>query len=270
MSGQKATSSTSPIAPSANELALQEVNLALARSAQQAFTGLFPQIGAAGGEGLQRFQFGQVTDAGRALTGGQQEGFIRDEFGRAQAGAADADRIRQFERDEILGGGPRLTPEQEANIAAASQAAFATGSADITAARQDALRDVREELAPSRGLRPSDTPIVDRGGRIAQESVRATGRLRSTIAGQEAAARISLPLEQSRLRQAASQFQQQQAAGATNVQNALRSNAFANRLNLTGQVGQLAISGSQTPLAAQEAFKPQLAQKSRSAGGGLL
>lgn len=279
MSGQKSTSKTFAVGQTANELALQDINLQLSQSAVEAFGGLFGQIGAGAGEGLDRFGFGQIEDVGRAVGGAEQAGFIRDEFGRAQAGAEGAEQLRQFETDRILGGDPRLglTPEQEASITAASRAAFETGSADIDAARLGALRDVREELAPSRGLRPSDTPIVDRGQLIAQESLRATGRLRSTIAGQEAAARISLPLESgrlgiesSRLRQAASQFQQTQARGGTDIQNFLRSQAFTNRLNLQSGAGQLAISGAQTPLAAQEAFKPVLAQKSRASGGGVL
>ncbi len=47
---------------------------------------------------------------------------------------------------------------------------------DIDTMSQDALENVRDVLAPSRGLRTTDTPIVARGFEIAREQVRAKGR----------------------------------------------------------------------------------------------
>lgn len=56
------------------------------------------------------------------------------------------------------------------------EAATGTAIEDINTLSQDALERVRDVLAPSRGLRSTDTPITDRGFEIAKEATRAAAR----------------------------------------------------------------------------------------------
>ncbi len=76
---------------------------------------------------------------------------------------------------------------------------------------------MRNELAPSLGLLPGDTPILDRGSDIAAESARQQGQLVNRLSAEKAGSSLTFPL-------AAQGFQAQ-----------LAQNAFKNRLALLGQ-----------------------------------
>lgn len=117
----------------------------------------------------------------------------------------------------------KLTNEEEKLIAQAASLGFQQGASDIDAATKQGLQLLRQELAPSRGLRSTDTPILDRGGNIVSEGVRQKGQLNLGLQQQAAGARLQFPLQ----RQA---FQEQ-----------LRNQAFQNRLALSGQAGQLGL-----------------------------
>ena len=61
---------------------------------------------------------------------------------------------------------------------------YESGASDIDKAFSDQLRMLSQELAPSRGLRGSDAPILDRGGLFSQEALRQKSQLsKSTRAG---------------------------------------------------------------------------------------
>jgi hypothetical protein len=73
------------------------------------------------------------------------------------------------------------TPEQLRQLEAMGQAQFAAGEVDISRFETQGLEALREELAPSLGLSSRDTPILDRGARIAAEATRQRGQLASNI-----------------------------------------------------------------------------------------
>ncbi len=144
-----------------------------------------------------------------------QEQFASDIGPLLEQQAADAQQARergdalfpiqeellQLALEDIRRGGA-ATPEQIELIQQAGDAALERGGTDIERFRTESLDAIRNELAPSLGLRPSDTPILDRGARVAAEATRQGGQLAAGIRGAEASAQLNFPLAQSQLLQA--------------------------------------------------------------------
>ena len=65
-----------------------------------------------------------------------------------------------------------------------AESRLAAGGSDIDAAFKDALRNLGQNLAPSRGMRGYDAPILDRGQLLAMENVRQKGQLSEQVRGQ--------------------------------------------------------------------------------------
>jgi hypothetical protein len=74
----------------------------------------------------------------------------------------------------------------------AATAGIAAGSADIDVATREGLGLLREELAPSLGLRSTDSPILDRGNLLARKGVEAKGGLERTLRAQALTNRLAL------------------------------------------------------------------------------
>lgn len=141
-----------------------------------------------------------------------------------------------------------ISDEDRAVIEESIQNALRLGESDIGRFRDESLESLRSTLAPELGLRPGDTPIIDRGSRIVQESLRQQGQLerglRSTVADQ--------------------QFAREQ------LQQVLRQNAFQNRLSLAGTGANLGLAlnpGINIPGALNVLQAPRLAEKQVSAAG---
>ena len=186
---------------------------------------------------------------------------------------AAGDEMLEMELERIRQG-PGATDEQKALINEATEAQIARGESDIQAFGENAVGMIREELAPSRGLRPSDTPIQDRGFRVGEEMTRQQGNLVTGLRGAQAQAELNFPLAAGGQQAAWTQFQQGLAQSGSNFQQQLAQNAQANRLNLFGQVGGLGLGlagGGQPQTGLQQAFKPQLGQttsQTQSTTGG--
>ncbi len=150
------------------------------------------------------------------------------------------EELLQLALDDIRRGGA-ATPEQIELIQQAGDAALERAGVDIERFRTEGLTALREELAPSLGLRPGDTPILDRGARVAAEATRQGGQLAAGVRGAEATARLNLPLAQSQLLQSSAFGQQQLASATSQFQDQLRQAAFTNRLNLQSNVGGLGL-----------------------------
>lgn len=173
--------------------------------------------------------------------------------------------------------GPGASDEQKRLINESTEAQIARGRSDIEAFGRDQLDIITQELAPSRGLRPSDSPIQDRGFKLGGELTRQYGSLVSDLRGQQAQAELNFPLAANESQSGLNQFQQQLAQSAGNFQSQLGQQAFSNRLSLFGQVGQMGLGliGSAQPQAQlQETFRPQLGtettSKSKSSSRSLL
>lgn len=138
------------------------------------------------------------------------------------------------------------TPEQVALIDQATAGARESGASDINQFQQDSFLKLRDNLAPSLGLRPGDTPIMDRGNLVQQEATRQYGKLTSDLATANASAKLNYPLQAAAVGNASKEFQQGLNASAQQFQAQLQEAANINRARLVGQAGndyQGAMSG---------------------------
>ncbi|KKM03949.1 hypothetical protein LCGC14_1769290 [marine sediment metagenome] len=188
----------------------------------------------------------QAAEAERALAEAERTGPIREE-------------LLNLALEDIRRGGA-ATPEEIRLIEEAGAAGLAGGEINIERFETEALGKLREELAPSLGLRPSDTPILDRGGVVAAEALRQKGTLSAAIQQSGATARLNFPLARSQLIQAGVGAQQTLQESVRQFQEQLRTQAFINRLNLTGQTAGLG-------LGLATGFQPNLAGQSNVLGG---
>ena len=222
--GSKTTTTVDP--PSEEEKALQQKQLELADFQLEELrrqSELQQQFAADIGPLLEQ----QTADAELARERGEALFPVQEE-------------LLQLALDDIRRGGA-ATPEQIGLIEEAASAGIAAGGVDIERFRTEGLEALREELAPSLGLRPGDTPILDRGARVAAEATRQGGQLAQRFRGAAATAQLSLPLAQSQLLQASALGQQSLGLATQQFQEKLRQAAFTNRLNLQSSIGGLGL-----------------------------
>ena len=266
MSGSTSKSKQFQFPPTEGESELQNIILELARQ----------QIGAVSAQReFQLRQLGAVAPIAEQLSAEQQA--QADVFAPAQQGLAQTDltalqdiqqaqnQLRGLELQRLTTG--ELTPEQEARITDAQRTSFEAGTFDIDRSLGLGLTQLREELAPSLGLRASDTPIQDRGGLLAREALNQRGRLASTLAANAAQQRLQLPFQASQASQA---FQ----GSLQNFRSNLQQQGFENRLRLADLAGRqgiglASIGGTGELAGALQSFKPQLQTISKAGGGGV-
>lgn len=157
---------------------------------------------------------------------------------------AELEPVQQEMLDRLLAqvrSGGQATPEQIALIDQATEAALEAGESDIGRAERSALETLREELAPARGLRPTDTPILDRGARVAEEATRQRGQLARDLRGAAATARLNFPLAAGSQLFGQASALQNFAQAQEQFSQQLRESAALNRLNLTQSKGGLGL-----------------------------
>lgn len=176
------------------------------------------------------------------LPPGEQKERMRLQLEREEKSAEAAAELEQIELERARLGGA-ASPEQKKLIEEAGTAALALGESDIRRQSQENLELLTEELSPSLGLRPGDTPIQIRGQRIIEEGIRQEAQLARQIRGGQAQAELSLPTAQAQVFGALGQNQQQISQAASQYQAQLRSQAAANRLRFSQGAG-LALAGS--------------------------
>jgi hypothetical protein len=131
-----------------------------------------------------------------------------------------------------LEGGFQLTPQQNEQIETAIDSARTRAQTDIERQRADGLRVLFDEVAPSLGLRPGDTPNLDRAGLVLRESERQTGALNAMLAEREAQSKLDYPLAAGT---AAAQARAPQARTLSDIEQ----RAVQNRLGLIGGISGL-------------------------------
>ena len=146
---------------------------------------------------------------------------------------------------DILRRGGKASDEEKRLIKEATDSALAQGESDINTASTEALKSVRDILAPSRGLRPTDTPIQDEANRIGAEGVRQKGQLSRGLRGAQATAELDFPLARGQFLTEVSGFASNLATASREFQASIRQQAFQNQLALSGlrQQGQLGLMG---------------------------
>jgi len=128
------------------------------------------------------------------------------------------------------------------------------------------------EVAAARGLSPTDAPVGNIRGRIAEEAISQKGLLESQLATQQAELSLNLPMQRTALE--AQIFGQvgglSQSADA--FQAALAQNAEANRLNLVSTTAQsgLGLTGlANTAPGTLAGSRPAFGSTSSAASGGI-
>ncbi len=139
-------------------------------------------------------------------------------------------------------GGVSATAEQRQLIEEQARRAIQLGESDINRFLKETGTMLREELSPSLNLRPTDSPILDRGQRAREEAIRQQGQLVGNVRQAQTQQLLDFPIE-------AGRFETERAATTTSMSEAVRQfqqqlaqQAFQNRLLLTGQVGEQGIA----------------------------
>lgn len=130
------------------------------------------------------------------------------------------------------------TPEQIQQIREATEAGIAAGSGDIDIATKRGIGLVEDELANSRGLRLTDSPIRSEADLVSRAGVDQKASLIKNLRASEATARLNYPLAAQQLQSGINLNQQSVNQAATQFQADLRQRAQMNRLALTGQTMQ--------------------------------
>lgn len=133
--------------------------------------------------------------------------------------------------------GPNATPEQAAQIDAATKGQLDAGTSQINDFETTAMQNLRDNLAPGLGLRPSDTPITDRGDIVAKEAVTQQGQLASNLATANANAKLNYPLAAGQLSQAGANFSANLDQASQEFQASLADAAATNRARLLASTG---------------------------------
>ena len=233
--------------PTESELAAENIALSLAREqlrATRASTNLLLQQAELTGPLIQQL-FAENEAFNAAVPLEDRIALQQEEFERSRRLGTISEEILELELERIRQG-DRATPEQLELIDEQIAAAQAQGESDISRFSQEELRQLKEEFALSAGLRPEDSPIIDRGGEIIEESLRQQGQLTRELAGTRASAALNFPLAAGQIASQRSQFQQGLAASARDFTATLRDQAFNNRLRLLGGQAQLGLGLSAT------------------------
>ena len=173
---------------------------------------------------LQEESFGAVDPSATAF-----DEFVASQTGTSQVDAQD--ELLQDMLDRIRAGGS-ASPEEIELINSATEQALAAGESDISRFMKLGLEQLREELAPQLGLRPGDTPILDRGGRVVAEGTRQQGQLVRDLRGQQFAQRLAFPLQRASTLGGLNLGQQDLSQQISQFQGQLKQGAFINRLQL--------------------------------------
>lgn len=166
------------------------------------------------------------------------EQLAQDEIARGQDLQSLQDELFQSELERIRAGGV-ATDEDRRLIDEAVQAALDRAEIDIDRSQRASLETLREELAPALGLRPGDTPILDRGARVSAEALRQRGAISETLRGEQARALLEFPLQRSSVLSGQAQAQQDRAQVVQDFVSQLNEQAFLNRLELGKTEGSL-------------------------------
>lgn len=177
------------------------------------------------------------------------------------------DELLQLELENIKRGGA-ATPIQIELIGQATELGIERGESDIAKFQKDATERIAQELAPALGLRPTDTPVLDRAARIAEEAVRQQGQLVTGLRQAEATAKLNFPLAAQQLQSSQTQFQQQLAEATTQFQGQLRNSAFLNRLRLSEAPQQFGL-GLATGVSVPGLGRAPSGSRTVKSGGGI-
>lgn len=155
--------------------------------------------------------------------------------------------------------GRTASAADKALIQKAANEAIEAGLIDIERFQTEGLEEIRNVLAPSRGLRPGDSPIIDRGGLIVREGTRQAGQLVSGLRSQQAQQTLLFPLARRAADLSAIGLQAEFLSGQQGFQAALRDRAFQNRLLLGSALGDINFQVAQQGIGLASGIPAQVA-----------
>lgn len=168
-----------------------------------------------------------------AITPEMQAQQARAEFDRNQRLGPMQDEMLKLQLDQLRQGG-RATPEQIQQIKEATDASIAAGTNDINTQTSRGIGLISDELANSRGLRLSDSPIKSEAALLTRAGNDQIGSLTTNLRANQANAVLNFPLAAQGVQSGINQSQQGLNQAAQNFQNQLRQQAYTNRLAMTG------------------------------------
>jgi hypothetical protein len=175
---------------------------------------------------------------------------------------------------EQLKNGGEATTEQLRAISEATQAGIELGAGDIDVQTRRGIGLIADELANSRGLRLTDTPIAREATLLTRNADDAKAGFVRSMRANEANAKLNFPLAVQGVTNQTMTNQQSITAAAQSFQEQLRNSARANRLALTGSnsVGSgIGLSSGYSPVSYMgQAGGIGLGLASISAGTGAL
>lgn len=149
---------------------------------------------------------------------------------------------RQLE--EIRRGGA-ATDEQKRLIADITNRAIESGDTDIARFMDTGLDQIRNDMAPARGMRPDDAPMIDAAQRVLEEAVRQKGQLTSNLRGAQSQAELNFPLNAGQITNQWNQWQQGFGQSQNQFLSQLNQAATQNRTQLMGQLFTAPMSASE-------------------------
>lgn len=164
-----------------------------------------------------------------------------------------------------------LTDTDRELISMAIGGARAVGQSEIDRFVEGNFR-AANEVAAARGFAPTDAPIGNIRGRVAEEAVTQKGLLESQLATQAAQLGLNLPMQRTALVGQLAGQQTGLAQAGNQFQAALAQNAQANRLNLASTAGQLGLGLTglaSTGPGVLTASRPATGSKSTTTSGGI-
>jgi len=169
-----------------------------------------------------------------AITPEQQAAAAKTDFERSQRMGVAQDEMLQMQLDDMRRGGA-ATDEQKRLIGEATDSAIAAGEGDIDLQAKRGVSMIGDELANSRGMRLSDSPIGHEAGLLLRGAQDQKGSLVKNLRAAQAQSVLNYPLAAQGLQSGINLQQQGLANSVSQFQSGLRQQAFQNRLSLSGQ-----------------------------------
>lgn len=169
---------------------------------------------------------------GLALSGSQLA-LMQQQIAQANDLAPLQKQILTQQLEQLKNGG-RATPEQLDAIGKATDAAIASGTGDIDVQTKRGIGLISDELANSRGLRLTDTPIAREATLLTRSADDQKAGLIRSLRANQANAELNYPLAASGVANSVLANQTGILQGAQQFQSQLQQQAYQNRLALSG------------------------------------
>lgn len=169
-----------------------------------------------------------------AISPEDQAAAAKEQFDQARALGPMQTQLAQMQLDALKQGGA-ATDEQKQRIAEATDTALQAGYGDIDTQTKRGIGLISDELANSRGLRLSDSPISSEAALLVRAAGDQKSSLTNNLRANQASATLNYPLAVAGLMSGINSNQQTMSSAAENFQAQLRQQAYQNRLALSGQ-----------------------------------